>query len=52
MAGSSSLRFLRTLAAWAVVAIFFFPIYFWTTVAFKIGNAIFSSAVVWARVMK
>jgi multiple sugar transport system permease protein len=35
-------RTLRTVGAWVVVAIFFFPIYYWTSVAFKHGNAIFS----------
>jgi multiple sugar transport system permease protein len=35
-------RTLRTVGAWVVVAIFFFPIYFWTTVAFKHGRDIFN----------
>jgi multiple sugar transport system permease protein len=42
MNGSFSTRMLRTIAAWVVVAIFFFPIYYWTSVAFKHGNDIFN----------
>jgi multiple sugar transport system permease protein len=42
MHGSASSRLIRTVAAWIVVAIFFFPIYFWTTVAFKHGRDIFN----------
>ncbi|RWM81713.1 MAG: carbohydrate ABC transporter permease [Mesorhizobium sp.] len=42
MNGSFSARMLRTIAAWVVVAIFFFPIYYWTSVAFKRGNDIFN----------
>ncbi|CAH2401762.1 carbohydrate ABC transporter permease [Mesorhizobium escarrei] len=42
MNGSVSARMLRTIAAWVVVAIFFFPIYYWTSVAFKHGNDIFN----------
>ena len=42
MNGSFSTRMLRTIVAWLVVAIFFFPIYYWTSVAFKYGNDIFN----------
>jgi multiple sugar transport system permease protein len=42
MNGSLSTRMLRTIAAWVVVAVFFFPIYYWTSVAFKHGNDIFN----------
>ncbi|WP_287370246.1 carbohydrate ABC transporter permease, partial [Mesorhizobium sp.] len=42
MNGSFSTRMLRTIAAWVVVAVFFFPIYYWTSVAFKHGNDIFN----------
>ncbi|MET3583155.1 multiple sugar transport system permease protein [Mesorhizobium robiniae] len=42
MNGSFSTRMLRTIAAWVVVGIFFFPIYYWTSVAFKHGNDIFN----------
>jgi multiple sugar transport system permease protein len=42
MNGSFSMRMLRTVGAWVVVAIFFFPIYYWTSVAFKYGNDIFN----------
>ncbi len=34
-------RYGRIVLAWGVVALFFFPIYFWTTVAFKNPNEIF-----------
>lgn len=34
-------RLLRIVAAWFVVLLFFFPIYYWTTVAFKNANEIF-----------
>jgi multiple sugar transport system permease protein len=33
---------LRTVSAWAVVGIFFFPIYFWTSVAFRNASDIFN----------
>lgn len=42
MNASIASRTLRTLAAWVVVALFFFPIYYWTSVAFKYGKDIFS----------
>jgi len=35
-------RLLRTLAGWSVVGIFFFPIYFWTSVAFRNAKDIFN----------
>lgn len=35
-------RTVRALAAWIVVGIFFFPIYYWTTVAFRNGRDIFA----------
>ena len=35
-------RLLRALAAWLVVAIFFFPIYYWFTIAFRPGREIFA----------
>ncbi len=34
-------RVLRILAAWLVVAIFFFPIYYWFTIAFRVEKEIF-----------
>ena len=39
---SRSSRILRTVAGWAVVALFAFPLYYWLTVAFKDGNEIFN----------
>ena len=39
--GSGS-RVLRALAAWTVVALFFFPIYYWFSVAFRPENQIFN----------
>jgi multiple sugar transport system permease protein len=39
---SRATRLLRTLAGWVVVGIFFFPIYFWTSVAFRSGKDIFN----------
>lgn len=39
---SSSARMLRTVAGWLVVAAFFFPIYFWTSVAFRDAKDIFN----------
>jgi multiple sugar transport system permease protein len=39
---SRTTRMLRTLAGWIVVAIFFFPIYFWTSVAFRSSKEIFN----------
>ncbi len=42
MNASIASRTLRTLAAWVAVGLFFFPIYYWTSVAFKYGNDIFS----------
>jgi len=35
-------RLLRTLAGWMVVGIFFFPIYFWTSTAFRSAKDIFN----------
>lgn len=42
MVQSRSARLIRTLAAWVVVGLFFFPIYFWTSVAFRSSRDIFS----------
>ncbi len=39
---SPTQRVLRAFAAWAVVALFVFPIYYWITVAFKVEREIFS----------
>lgn len=39
---SRASRVLRTLAGWTVVGVFFFPIYFWTSVAFRRGSDIFN----------
>jgi multiple sugar transport system permease protein len=39
---SRSRRILRASAAWIVVGIFFFPIYFWTSVAFRNAKDIFN----------
>lgn len=39
---SKSSRTLRVIAAWMVVALFAFPIYYWLTVAFKDGREIFN----------
>ena len=39
---SPTQRILRAFAAWAVVALFVFPIYYWITVAFKVEREIFS----------
>ncbi len=39
---SRATRTLRTLAGWMVVGIFFFPIYFWTSVAFRSAKDIFN----------
>jgi multiple sugar transport system permease protein len=39
---SRSERTFRAIAAWAVVALFAFPLYFWITTAFKEGRYIFS----------
>jgi multiple sugar transport system permease protein len=39
---SRAVRTLRTLAGWLVVGIFFFPIYFWTSVAFRSSKDIFN----------
>jgi len=38
---STSMKTLRTIAAWLVVGVFFFPIYFWTSVAFRNAKDIF-----------
>ena len=38
---SGSRRRLRAAAAWAVVALFIFPLYYWTTTAFKNAREIF-----------
>lgn len=42
MQASFKLRLLRTLAGWLVVGAFFFPIYFWTSVAFRDAKDIFN----------
>jgi len=39
---SKSMRRLRTLAGWLTVGFFFFPIFFWTSVAFRNAKDIFS----------
>jgi multiple sugar transport system permease protein len=39
---SKFIRTLRTLAGWLVVGAFFFPIYFWTSVAFRDAKEIFN----------
>lgn len=39
---SASTRMLRTIAGWLVAAAFFFPIYFWTSVAFRDAKDIFN----------
>jgi len=39
---SRGIRTLRTIAGWLVVGVFFFPIYFWTTVAFRNAKDIFN----------
>ena len=39
---TSSGRIARILVAWIMVGLFFFPIYFWTSVAFREGRDIFS----------
>jgi len=41
MVQSKSQRILRALLAWTLVALFFFPIYYWVTVAFKDAKEIF-----------
>lgn len=38
---SAAQRILRALAAWLVVAIFAFPIYYWFTIAFRVEREIF-----------
>jgi len=38
---STSTRILRAIAAWTVVGIFFFPIYYWFTIAFRVDREIF-----------
>lgn len=42
MIQSKSSRLVRTIAGWLVVGLFFFPIYFWTSVAFRDGKDIFN----------
>jgi multiple sugar transport system permease protein len=42
MQQARSTRILRTFAGWTVVGIFFFPIYFWTSVAFRDSKDIFN----------
>lgn len=42
MTYSLSRRIARIAGAWALVALFFFPIYFWTSVAFREGRDIFA----------
>ncbi len=39
---SKAVKTLRTLAGWLVVGAFFFPIYFWTSVAFRDAKDIFN----------
>ena len=39
---SKARRTTRAIAAWAVVALFFFPLYYWTTTAFKNAKEIFN----------
>ncbi|MDQ0324143.1 multiple sugar transport system permease protein [Pararhizobium capsulatum DSM 1112] len=39
---STGIRTLRTIGGWLVVAAFFFPIYFWTSVAFRNSKDIFN----------
>lgn len=41
MVQSTSYRVIRALMAWIVVALFFFPLYYWITVAFKDAREIF-----------
>lgn len=42
MTTTRTARILRIIAAWSVVGVFFFPIYFWTSVAFRAGKDIFN----------
>ncbi len=42
MQQSAFARTLRTIAGWCVVGIFFFPIYFWTSIAFRDAKDIFN----------
>lgn len=42
MVRSRSSRMIRTVLAWAVVALFVFPLYYWITVAFKDAREIFN----------
>ncbi len=42
MSGSFLSRMLRIAFAWITVGLFFFPIYYWTSVAFRDGRDIFS----------
>ncbi|GGE17511.1 sugar ABC transporter permease [Aureimonas endophytica] len=42
MTHSKPARTLRILGAWLLVGLFFFPIYFWTSVAFREGRDIFA----------
>ena len=39
---SRTIKMIRTIAAWLVVGAFFFPIYFWTSVAFRDAKDIFN----------
>ena len=39
---SRTVKLIRTIAAWLVVGAFFFPIYFWTSVAFRDAKDIFN----------
>ncbi|MEL6267051.1 MAG: carbohydrate ABC transporter permease, partial [Pseudomonadota bacterium] len=39
---SRARRRTRAIAAWAVVAVFVFPLYYWVTTAFKNANEIFN----------
>ncbi|EAU39689.1 ABC transporter permease protein [Fulvimarina pelagi HTCC2506] len=42
MHGTKFARTIRFIAAWLLVGLFFFPIYYWTSVAFRNGRDIFS----------
>lgn len=39
---TKSRRRIRTVAGWSIVAVFFFPLYYWTTTAFKDAREIFN----------
>ena len=42
MTYSRKQNIIRTIIGWTVVGLFFFPIYFWTSVAFRNGKDIFN----------